>query len=508
LPHHRAVRRAFFVACFASLLLAPAADAATWNSLQLPGEASSATLFGISCPETSLCAAVGANNTIASSSDPGGGQASWKVTFAGTGSEPQASNYRQIRGISCPSARLCVAVTFEGLIYTSTDPASGGWTVTDLDPGGSRTHLYGISCPTVEFCVASAADATIVTSINPTGGAAAWQKTQLEGPLELRGISCPSVALCVVVGDDGDNIRPGPEDHGVILASADPLSGIWQRAQAPLQGNAYGVSCPARNLCVSGDLRGNLLVSTDPSSPTSWRSFNGGASVQITDVDCPTASLCAAVDNNGDVLTSTDPAGGAGSWTLDHLAAFPAMEETPANGFFGVSCPGTGLCAISAASGQIFTSTDPFSTDGPSPSAQAPQKKSGGRRFRPRRPRVKLASGPWPEVQLDHGALPVTFRFYALHHPQFRGFVCRIDGRPLQRCSSPRHYRVGVGRHIFRVRAIGWSGLRGPAASDLFWVCHPRPTPGCGRSKTVTAPPPAKERPPLTSQRQSPHPEP
>ena len=479
--------------CFSALALAlPAgASAATWSSLQLPGETARVALYGMSCPSASLCVASGADNTIASSTEPSGGATRWSVVHPGQGASLEAVNYRQVRGVSCPSPSLCVAVTFEGFVYTSTNPTgdASSWSVTDLDPSGPNTHLYGVSCPTADFCAAVAAGGKIVTSTDPTGGASAWTTTQLEGPLELRGVSCSSPAFCVAVGDNGGNIRPGPADEGRIFSSTDPLAGSWQQAQAPIDGNAYGVACPGADLCVSGDKYGNLLVSTAPSAPTSWRSVDGGGSVQITDVDCPSDGLCAAVDNNGDVLTSTRPSGDAGAWSFANLA--PYSTEAEANALFGVSCPSASLCAIAANDGRIFTSTDPFAasaaTTPPSPATQGKKK----RRPRPKRPRVEIAGHVEPELELRGRLVTLPFRFFALHHAQVRRFLCRMDDRPLRPCHSPRLYRVGLGRHVFRVRAVGWTGLRGPVAREGFWTCHKDDRPGCGHGKTVIAPVPA-----------------
>lgn len=480
---------------FASILalLPTAAGAADWSSLRLPGEAAKVTMFGISCPTATLCVAVGGNNTIASSTEPTGGAPAWNVAYAGKGAEPIAANFRQVRGVSCPSPQLCVAVTFEGLIYTSTDPTgdAGAWNVTDLDPSGPNTHLYGISCPTVDFCAAVAGGAKIVTSTDPLGGAGAWTETQLEGPMELRGISCTSVSLCVAVGDDGDNIRPEVGDHGVVLSSTDPLGGAWQKAQPPSSGTAYGVACPAAGLCVSGDLFGNLLVSTAPATPTSWRAVDAGGSVQITDVDCPSPAQCAAVDLNGDVLTSTDPTGRPEAWRFVNLAPFPGIEGTGANGMFGISCPSASLCAVAANDGQIFTSGNPFASGGGA-GAPAPTKANKGRKRkrRPLRPRATIASGA-PPVESASGPVTVLFRFFVRHRVAVRGFVCKLDRRPLRPCHSPKRYRVGYGHHVFRVRAIGWTGLRGPVATWRFQVCHPTHYRGCIQHLPPPTPPPA-----------------
>jgi hypothetical protein len=242
---------------------------------------------------------------------------------------------------------------------------------------------------------------------------------------------------------------------------------------APLPGrqSAYGVSCPSAELCVSGDTLGNLLVATSPTGGTgAWREIDGGGSVQITDVDCASPSLCLAVDNNGDVLTSTDPDGGEGAWTFANIVPFPLVDETQLNAFFGASCPSRSFCAISAMAGTVFTSTNPFEATAPVPIATGGKKT---KRKRVKRPRVRIATGPPPGVEIKTRKVTVRFRFFARNHAFVRGYLCKLDKRPAKRCRSPKPYRVGLGRHVFRVRAIGFSGLRGRAETWRFKVCRP-----------------------------------
>lgn len=468
----------------------------TWTGRQLPGEASTVMMFGISCPSPSMCVAVGGNNTIATSTDPGGSAASWHVAYAGEGAVSTGPRAifagRQVRGVSCPSPQLCVAVTFDGFIYTSTNPTGGAdaWTVTDLDGGsGPSTHMYGVSCPSPSFCVASAGQGRIVTSTNPTAGAGAWSITQLETPLELRGVSCDSPTLCVAVGDNGDDARPAGSNNGEIVVSADPLGGAWQRAEMPAAGSLFGISCPSPVLCVTGDMFGNLLVSANPiGAPSPWPKVDGGGTVQLTAFDCLSASRCIAVDSNGDVLTSASPTGGPGAWTFENVLPYPQLDETAANHMFGVSCPSVSFCAVAVNQGQILTSGDPFAS--PLPVTKKGKKKHRGG---PKRPRTKIGRQPFPTVELNGHKLTVRFGFYARHHAPVRGFACKIDKRPMKRCHSPKVYRVGAGRHHFRVRAIGWSGLKGPPAVAWFRVCRapspppPSPVPPCWHERSRRA---------------------
>src|SRR5215213_5304874 len=125
------------VAILSAGLLASAAAPASgsiWTDRQVQG-VGQAPLFGISCPSTSLCVAVGGGNTIASSANPAGGAGEWSVVNPGGVAPP---NQSAIKGVSCPSPELCVAVSFEGLVLTSTDPTGGveTWSVADLTPSG------------------------------------------------------------------------------------------------------------------------------------------------------------------------------------------------------------------------------------------------------------------------------------------------------------------------------------------------------------------------------------
>lgn len=464
---------------------AASATAADWSERQLNADTSDRLpMFGISCPSAQLCVSVGGGNTVASSTNPTGDTSAWKVAYAGIGPYPGSPNQRQIRAVSCPSAQLCVAVTFEGLIYTATNPTgdAAAWQVTDVDGDGPNTHFYGVSCPTANFCAAAAGGAKILTSTNPTGGPGAWTTTQLPGPAELRGISCASASLCVAVGDNGDNIRPEIGNEALVASSGNPLggAGAWNVSPLPGRQSLYGVSCPSAGLCVSGDTLGNLLVATNPTGGTgAWREVDGGGSVQITAVDCASPSLCLAVDNNGDVLTSTNPTGGAGDWTFENILPFPFVDETQPNAFFGASCASRSFCAIAANAGRIFTSTNPFEASAPAPTAAGGKKMR--KKKRPKRPKVMIASGPPPGVEITTRKVTVRFRFFARHHVQVRGYLCKLDDRRAKRCRSPKAYRVGLGRHVFRVRAIGWTGLRGPVEVRRFQVCHPTQYGACIR---------------------------
>jgi hypothetical protein len=458
------------VLAFASALPAErAAAASSWSGTRLPGAAGKVFLLGASCPSRSFCVGVGTNNLIASSTNPTGGSGAWDFVYAGEGPWEKTDEWpteeisgRQIQGVSCPSAQLCVAVTNQGNIYTSTNPtgSAAAWKVTEIEGEGGNTHLFGVSCPSQSLCVAVSGkrndEGKILTSTNPTGGRSAWQVFELGQPFEFRGVSCGSPSLCVAV-----------DDAGRVVSSTDPTGGAsaWKVVGAPAgPGSLQAVSCAGTALCVAGNEGGNLLVSSNPSGGAGgWREVNGGGSVQITGVSCPSASACLAVDNNGDIITSTGPAGGSGAWSFQNILPFTQAEG---NALFGASCPTTSLCVATGARGQIFTGVSPFAAAADLP---AGQRRSGGRRRGLKRPRVKIASVRLPfRGQLERGRGRVMIRFYA--RGRVRRYLCRFAGQRWTRCRSPERYRVGVGRYTFRVRAIGVTGLRGPVTRERILV--------------------------------------
>jgi hypothetical protein len=453
-----------------ALAFAPSALASSWTTARLPGAAAKVFLLGVSCPSQGLCVAVGTNNLIASSTDPTGGPSAWSFVYAGEGPWPATESWpteniegKQIQSVSCPSARLCVAVTDQGFIYSSTQPTgpASAWHVTQIDNGhGSNIHLFGVSCPTLTLCVAVSGkrslhggvdNGKIFTSTDPTGDASAWQSIEFGELVEFRGVSCSSPSFCVAVTGDGR-----------IFTSTEPRgeASDWHLLGAPAgPGSLDAVSCVA-GLCLTGNEAGNLLSSTNPSGgASSWSQADGGGSVQITGTSCPSASECIAVDDNGDVLTSTEPAGGATAWSFANVVPFTSEEG---NALFAASCPSSSLCAVAGSRGQILTNSAPFAK------AAAPLTTPRGKRRR-KRPRVTIASLLEPsQRQIEAHRGKVMVRFYSRDGAS--GFLCKLDRGYFRLCRSPKRYPVGDGNHVFRVKAIGFSGLRGPVAVERFTV--------------------------------------
>jgi len=487
-------------ACAVALLaiLAAAASpatASTWTVRQLApirnseNEPVQIGLSGISCPSESLCVAVGGREgTLAFSREPTGGSASWhevKLEYpVGPGKtcvegepdcEPPSG---ALQAVSCASESFCALTTYDGWIFASADPTGGTNTWLPVNVNGTNqkgaTHLLSISCPSPSFCAAVSGGSNspnggrVLTSTNPIAGQ--WQTTQLGSQLDLRSISCGTPSLCVAAARGGR-----------LFGSTDPTGGAsaWKAVTTPAgSGDLEGASCVSTVLCAVGNMTGNILTTRNPSAGAgaTWSEANAGGSVQITGVSCPTGSACLAVDNNGDVVTSTDPAGGASAWQFENLIPFKP-EGQPHNALFGASCASTSLCALVAGEGRIFTSTEPFAASDPPGHHQG--------RKAPRRPGTFLlfAENFYNISVTHHRRVRARFRFYS--QTKAKGFECKRDRGRYHRCRSPLRYWMGRGHHVLRVRAIGPTGLRGPATLQRFCVfAKPRPKPsqmrGCG----------------------------
>jgi hypothetical protein len=471
------------------------AGAATWVATQLPAQQQSAgggsdevPLNGVSCADKSLCLTVGPFDTLAWSTAPTAGAAAWHVTNPPYPEEPgqdcapgphagpeECHLYGRLQSVSCATPSLCVVVSHEGIIGASTDPTGGpsAWTSTDPKREGTgQTHLVGVSCPLESLCVAVSGGASltdpvngkILTSTEPAAGH--WKLTQLSGSLEFTAVSCGTPTLCVATARGGR-----------LVVSTDPTGGpgAWREVDpGGAAGDLGGVGCYGDTFCAVGNATGTVFISSEAGGSAGWSGAKVGGSVPITDVDCPRLDGCVAVDDNGDVSTSVDLEGGAQSWHFENLSPFhqTTLEETVRNALFGVSCPSASLCVLVGANSEIFTSVEPFATTATGAAGPGSSSGSKGRRV-VKRPKtfLLLAEGFYFKTFSRHH-VRARFHFYA--KSAVRGFECSRDGGRWRRCRSPLRYWVGRGHHTLRVRAIGPTGLRGPAAIRHFAVASPR----------------------------------
>jgi PQQ-like domain len=351
-------------------------------------------LLGISCPTTTLCAAVDyTGGNVLTSSNPTGGPHAWTVTNVTNTGYQSADN--RLWAVSCTVNAQCVAVDSSGHVITSSSPTvgAGAWTVSQLgmeDPAGAScptadlcvvvgsntvatsttplgpgtswkvirlsgaNSLIRVSCPTVSLCVGVTYGGNAVTSTNPTGGAAAWRVTHIDGPAgcapgetaladcSLADVSCPTTDFCAAV--DGG---------GKVLVTSNPTGGstAWRSKLVNRGAHDPSISCSGKNLCVVVDGT-TVIVSSNPASAAPvWKAATVAGIDTLHGVSCASPSLCVAVEQLGKIVTSTNPTGGAAAWK-----AFSVIET---NSLGHIACPAIQLCVATDNNGNIVSSTEP-----------------------------------------------------------------------------------------------------------------------------------------------------
>ena len=88
-------------------------------------------------------------------------------------------------------------------------------------------------------------------------------------------------------------------------------------------------------------------------------------------------------------------------------------------------------------------------------------------------PRTSIKGRPAKLVRARRLPIRVRFRFVASERRA--RFRCRIDHRRFRPCRSPRAFRVGAGRHVFKVFAIDAAGNRDRTPATLAFHVKRRP---------------------------------
>lgn len=246
----------------------------------------------------------------------------------------------EVTGISCLDKSLCVAVA-RNHIYVSTKPASFKWQAKQI-PLGEFELLRDVSC-VPGLCVVVSDDDSIYTSTDPTDPASWVQQAHFDG--DMVAVDCANSGFCAAT------------DTGKVFWSSEPTggAGAWHRTRLPFRYEIYPeIACPSATFCVSpAEGRfGSLVVSRDPSGgPRSWHSRRLKTTGGLTSVSCPSISFCLATGFAGDVFTSSNPSGPGSAW---HLSQTPQDEGVTSQ----VSCGSPAFCAV-ASFQDVFTSTRP-----------------------------------------------------------------------------------------------------------------------------------------------------
>jgi hypothetical protein len=277
--------------------LAESWDGTSWKIVPTPTpDGSNGTLWGVSCPSTTLCVAVGNYDGGPLAAVWNG--SSWTLASA---AYPSGADSAVLMGVSCPTTTTCFAAGWKvagGATHGLVEKWNGStWSVLNTpDPGGTlASSLYSISCASTTSCIAVGDGPS--PSFDYNGYAEKydgtnWTVTSAPGGTGLMGVSCASSSYCVAVG-----YQSGP--------FASTWNGSAWTESTPGVGGAgsfQSVSCTSTTACVAvgnTDVNGKQVTTAQEWDGTSWtvdisRNAREAESTELDDVSCA-ANLCYAV---------------------------------------------------------------------------------------------------------------------------------------------------------------------------------------------------------------------
>jgi hypothetical protein len=326
----------------------------TIQATQNPPGAQYAQLSAISCNGATNCMAVGTwyqssyqnSETLAES---------WNGTSWATLSTPNPTGTSddELYGISCPTSNICVAV---GEARSNSHPiierwSGGKWSL--QNPGYAGTALNGVSCVSSSFCVAVGADAgpalvdrwngkswTTATTITPSGYSGAV----------LNSVSCTSSTACIAVGAASDS-----SGHQHLLAARwNGASWTTQVLDYPTSANSGGLSsvaCPSPTSCMAVGWAGNPSIGSQ-AAVESWNGSTwtvgsvpsgiGAANTIPESVACTTSKACETVGYTAGTNSTWAANWNGMTWALDQTPNPSGADQSSLN---GVSCTKLGGCA-------------------------------------------------------------------------------------------------------------------------------------------------------------------
>ncbi len=243
-------------------------------------------------------------------------------------------------GIACPTSSECTAVGSSyvgnysiGEIAGTTDGGTS-WSAQTLPSGLSP--FGAVSCASTSHCIAGGSDATGAAAYSTSDGGATWsQQTLPAGLVGFLSISCPSATTCEAVGQDTSN--------GWMMARTTDGGGSWSLQALPSGDRVDALSCPTSSDCfVGGDGAGGGVILATTDGGTTWAAQTAPAGISgITGISCATTSACTAVgydfagaSETAVVLATTD---GGSTWSLQTLpSGIGALES--------VSCATSAIC--------------------------------------------------------------------------------------------------------------------------------------------------------------------
>jgi hypothetical protein len=330
----------------------------TWTLQSAPDPGGNTSLVSVSCASPTDCSAVGT-----SGAEPGGPTfaeredgTTWSVE-AVPDPGPVRGRVYNLDGVSCPAATSCEAV---GSVTAHRDTSfADGWDGTTWSlqktpvPFGITSYrsLAGLSCVSARFCVAVGEAATPVQEWNGTG----WVVFSTFKPLgrtKYTSVSCTSVTDCTVVG-----YRDG---HRSVYPIAQRWNGTtWALETVPTGPDArlstlLAVSCSSATSCTAvgayqkhgyGSRSFTLAESWDGSTWTLRSSPTPAVRrvrATLSSVSCISSTACTAVGEFSSLAAGVE--GLAEGWNGTTWSIQTTVNPSSNTELQGVSCASAVSC--------------------------------------------------------------------------------------------------------------------------------------------------------------------
>ncbi len=309
-------------------------------------------LAAVSCASAARCWAVGSAGpdptpipaTVIVATTDGG--AKW------SGEEVPPNLGPSLSGVSCPTARTCMAVGSDAagtdLVLTTSD---GGATWSQAAAPASATGMEAVTCLGIHMCIAIVTNGTTLWSSRSTDFGTTWQQAgNLPTPfVGAAGLECDVSGTCLVAG----YVPAGPGHGTGALALSVDGGQTWASATVPAGvGLLQSVACATSTSCLAAGTTSTTVSDVVPAKGELLQSVDGGhtwSSAPVPPVDdayglaCPSATKCAMVGTDwaGAPVVAT----GAVAQSHDGGQTFtPSSSAYVPLNLAAISCPTTAAC--------------------------------------------------------------------------------------------------------------------------------------------------------------------
>ncbi len=319
----------------------------------------SGDFFGVAYTGSNIIA-VGDDNTATYgeiSYETGDTGSDWNVIDDLNSTSPTSSDGAGIQtgalyGVACPTSSVCVAVgqnsarsAGEILYTTSTPTSSNSWLSASVPAG--VTELYSISCGSASSCIAVGQAGGSGAIVSTTNGGATWTTnssgidtlpTNLGTITGLFGVSCVSSSDCNAVGEGNNS---GSLDGAFLYYNG---SSWTTQAYTSSGGELSGISCVSASVCYASGYGGGAAQVYSTSSANSatggWTlsSSWAGSAEFLYSVDCLSSTVCYAVGWHGGSGLIEVTSNGGSTWS-------PISISDGEIAWYAITCPSSSSLA-------------------------------------------------------------------------------------------------------------------------------------------------------------------